>query len=517
MAQRRREFLQTGLVAVGTATLGPAFWSKAFAAPPAAPGAGPYGPLGAADPNGFRLPDGFRSRVIARGRLPVEGTDYVWHSSSDGAATFATGDGGWILVSNSEVADAGQGGASAIRFRADGSIADAYRVLGGTTRNCAGGPTPWGTWLSCEEKNDGLVWECDPRGEKPAKAHPAMGIFSHEAVCVDPDDERVYLTEDTGMSGFYRFTPRAYPDLGEGLLEIAVVGEDGVVSWKPVPDPRRPPIRDQVPGFTVFHRGEGIWFDSGTVYVATTGDDRVYTYNTVTGRLEVLYDGKVLGDSAPLHDVDNVTVAAGSGDIFVAEDRDDLNVCIITAEREVTTFLQATGPDHADTEMTGPAFDPSSTRFYVASQRAFEVGAVYEITGPFRRKSRDVTAPDLLLEAPAAASFAEVARRGLLVSVRSAEPVQLSFILRADRRARRDLPGPRGQVLARGNADLAERGIHRTRLRLTKAGRQTLSRRRATSATVTVVAVDRAGNRTTRRKGLVIRAGAARAPVRRSR
>ena len=77
-----------------------------------------------------------------------------------------TDDGGWIYVSNSETPPQVGGGASALRFSSNGDIVDAYRILSDTWQNCAGGATPWGTWLSCEETDAGHVWECDPLGER---------------------------------------------------------------------------------------------------------------------------------------------------------------------------------------------------------------------------------------------------------------------------------------------------------------------------------------------------------------
>jgi len=94
--------MRTGLVAAGGIALGLTFWEDALAAP-ARRGRSPYSPLGPPDANGMRLPEGFRSRVIANGGLPVAGTGYARPIFPDGAATFRTRDDGWILVSNSEV------------------------------------------------------------------------------------------------------------------------------------------------------------------------------------------------------------------------------------------------------------------------------------------------------------------------------------------------------------------------------------------------------------------------------
>ena len=216
------------------------------------------------------------------------------HPVPDGQATYAMEDGGWILTSNSEVPFPGQGGAGAIRFDKDGNVVDAYRILEGTQTNCSGGKTPWETWLSCEEHDAGHTWECDIYGKKPAVELPALGTFSHEAACVDPIGKRVYQTEDEGDSGFYRFTPDAYPDLTKGLLEVAIVGKHGVVTWEPVPDPdaTSAPTRKQVPNMTQFKRGEGLFYEYPFVYVTTTSDATIHAYNIVTETIEVLWSGE---------------------------------------------------------------------------------------------------------------------------------------------------------------------------------------------------------------------------------
>ena len=81
------------------------------------------------------------------------------------------------------------------------------------------------------------MWECDPKGRGGAVARPAMGVFKHEAAAVDPRGKRVYLTEDLGDGGFYRFTPKRWPSLAKGRLEIASVAPSGAVRWHEVPDP----------------------------------------------------------------------------------------------------------------------------------------------------------------------------------------------------------------------------------------------------------------------------------------
>ncbi len=263
----RRRFLQTSTLTVGALAMGPSFWSRALAEEPVRVGPGHYGPLGAANASGVAVPAGFSVRTVAAGGQPVDPSPFVLPLSPDGSASFALPDGGWVLVVNSEV-PGGQGGASAIQFAADGAIRAAQRILGGTSVNCAGSATPWGTWLSCEEVDKGFVFECDPMGVRPAVRHDALGVFKHEAACVDPGGQRLYLTEDVGDSGIYRFTPDAYPSLARGVLEVAADGGAGLVTWQRVPDPTAAttPTRYQVPGTLRFARGEGIFFDTGIVY-----------------------------------------------------------------------------------------------------------------------------------------------------------------------------------------------------------------------------------------------------------
>ncbi len=393
MRGTRRELIGVGIGGVAAVGLGAAFWDELFDSAATArrdPRAG-YGPRREPNEHGLRLPEGFRSRVIARGERKVPGTDYAWHLASDGAATFPLRGGGWILVSNSETL---AGGASAIRFHRDGTIVGAHRILDGTSQNCSGGGTPWGTWLSCEEVMDGRVWECDPAGRRKAVSHPAMGVFKHEAAAVDPRGKRVYLTEDLIDGGFYRYTPSRWPDLSAGLLEIATVGRGGRTRWTEVPDPlaRATDTRDQVPRSTRFKRGEGIWHDDGTVYVATTGDDRVHAYDIGRERFEVIYDG-LASRSAPLLRVDQLT-ANRAGEVFVCEDvaTEEITIGVIDRRGRVSRFLSVTGPEHVGSELTGVAFNPGGDRMYFASQRAGGngdsdtpgPGAVYEVRGPFR-------------------------------------------------------------------------------------------------------------------------------------
>lgn len=354
------------------------------------------GPLGEPDGNGIRLPAGFGSRVVAvSGEDPTGASGYLWHPNPDGGATFAAPDGGWVYVCNSESTP---GGVGALRFDAQGRVVHAYRILDDTRNNCAGGKTPWNTWLSCEEVQDGMVYECDPFGTPDtACERPALGVFNHEAVAVDPQRRHLYLTEDSPVGRLYRFVPDAAdwpegaprPELERGRLQALQILGGGAptaptaVLWHDVPEPQQPPVTLQVPQATVFNGGEGIWYWQGIVFFTTKGDNRVWAYDAAEETIEIIYD-LATSDTPILSGVDNVVVS-NQGDVLVAEDGGDMQVCVITPERKLLPLLQIAGQDGS--EVTGPAFAPDGRRLYVNSQRGARNGAgtgiTYEILFPF--------------------------------------------------------------------------------------------------------------------------------------
>ncbi|MCM6772514.1 PhoX family protein [Nocardia sp. CDC159] len=380
----RRTFLRAAVIGAGTSVaLGFSITTQALGYPARA-GDSPYGPLQPADANGIMLPSGFTSRVIARTGTKVPGTAYTWHGAPDGGACFADGS-GWIYVSNSEIGFGG-GGVGAVRFAADGQIIGAYSILSGTNRNCAGGATPWQTWLSCEEVDRGYVYETYPAGGRQAVRRPALGRFNHEAAAADPDRRVVYLTEDESDGCFYRFIPTTWGDLSAGKLQVLIDAGQGAVGWADVPDPDGSPTRTrrQVAAARKFNGGEGCYYRAGTCFFTTKGDNRVWAYDAAANTLAIAYDDDLTAN-APLTGVDNITGSA-SGDLFVAEDGGNMEVCLITPDDIVAPFLRVNGQSRS--ELCGVALDPAGRRLYFSSQRgttgSSSGGITYEVTGPFR-------------------------------------------------------------------------------------------------------------------------------------
>jgi uncharacterized protein len=406
------------------------------------------GPLVDAGIDNMLIPEGFSARVVARHRSnPVTGnydplglSGYVWHEAPDGGAVFPAPDGGWVYVSNSEVNLGGSGGSSrdggvgALRFNAQGEVVDAYRILDGTRRNCAGGATPWQTWISCEETGDGYAWECQPLGGvDDARRLDALGRFNKEAAAVDLKTRTVYQTEDSGSGRFYRFVCEASDLVSEdggnrlrmetGRLQVLNVEgfeNDGYiaddaearrlrrVSWVDVAQPDQPQgtVRAQlaeaaetVPG-TQFRGGEGLWIydlppalqsvppggrvpTRAVAFFASKGDNRVYAYDIDNDLIQTVFDNAAIDPA--FDDVDNVVVSP-MGDVLVAEDGDAMRLIVIVPGGEAKVLMQITS---GGSEITGPAFTADGSRLYFSSQRGPTVpllrtgtGATYEITIP---------------------------------------------------------------------------------------------------------------------------------------
>ena len=427
----RRAFLRGGLrsgAALGLLVSGPVVgWPSSamgLPTPTPSPGAGPYGSLNGRKPdiNGLVLPEGFTARIVAEGGAFVmnglAGEDFAWPLFPDGKGTLPTGDGGWLLVCNHEVFDfqtpsGPLGGASSIGFDANGVITGSWPVLAQSHSNSRGAVTPWGTWLSCQEafNGDGRIWECDPAGDQPAVPRDVLGVRTHGSVSVDAANGYAYLTEAHRDGRLYRVAMATVGDplSGGGLdadrMEALAVDPEGAIRWLPVFDPSGSfiPTRFQADEGLVTPMGGGVAVHDGILVFTTGLDDRVHAVDLAAGYHSVVWDGS--GRRSPLHGIGDLAVAK-SGDLFVSEERGDMELVVITPLGEVAPFCRMVGDAHRLSSVTGPCFDPSGTRLYVSSLRGRgeglvhdvvsdldwgsgvegrHVGVTYEITGPFRQ------------------------------------------------------------------------------------------------------------------------------------
>ena len=471
MTLSRREMIRNTAIGTGVLAVGnvPSLFGghAALAAPASATGhpstgygaGGAYGTL-IGDPAGILdLPAGFSYSIVSTaGETLANGAPLP--DRFDGTGSFA-GPGGIVrLVRNHEqggsatystlpAADptvvydpAAHGGTSTVVIDKHGNKVDEYVSLAGTFSNCAGGVTPWGTWLTCEEtetkkgavytKDHGFVFEVDPAN--PANNTPpipltALGRFAHEAACIDPATGVVYLTEDAGSPNglVYRCIPtdptpgyghlraggalsamQCY-DAGVFVPDLSTYTEPGTVltiEWAVVPDPVAAAVSTRkqfayagnpsAPGATRSRKFEGLWWASGLAHVVCSyarhsdgsigeHDGQVWSLDPAAGTLtlEVRFDVNPSpdGDGGDLPDgPDNITVSPWGG-LILCEDGEGVQH-LLTVAPDGTTSVFAR--NHRDgSEFTGATFSPDRKTLFVNIQ---EPGITFAIEGPFNRR-----------------------------------------------------------------------------------------------------------------------------------
>jgi secreted PhoX family phosphatase len=410
-----------------------------------------YGPL-VPDPAGLlSLPEGFSYTVVAEAGVTLLQSGEPTPSDADGTASFARHRGGTVLVNNHEIDgsepfkvphlpglvydETAFGGTTTIEVDGAGNRVSEVVSLAGTHVNCAGGRTPWETWLTCEEteairgKPHGYVFEVDPH-DMEANLDPqpirALGRFAHESVAVDPHDDVIYLTEDaTNPNGLlYRWTPSGgAPPLGKGSLraladdagdldalqaftsrgafvpDLAVFTEPGTrlrARWVPVPDRSAATLstRRQLEQITRSRKLEGMWWGAGGAYFvasfartsdgsAAQHDGQVWRIDPDEDRIELmLHFAYTPGDQDGDPDgPDNITVSPYGG-LILAEDGDGANHLLGSTDDGEVFFL-ARNDMPGQSEFTGPTFSRDRRTLFANVQSP---GHVFAIHGPFRRQ-----------------------------------------------------------------------------------------------------------------------------------
>jgi secreted PhoX family phosphatase len=399
-----------------------------------AQGAAGYGPL-VSDPAGLLdLPEGFTYRVLSSlgDRMDDGGTV---PDAADGMGSFDLGGGKIALVRNHELSP-GQGAVheltSGYRRDAQGSVLpggtttlvlDAatlrverqFRSLAGTMRNCAGGITPWGSWLTCEEPgflmgrspDHGFVFEVPANATGLVDAVPleAMGRFNHEAASVDPRTGMIYMTEDQNDGLLYRFIPNVRGKLVEGgrlqALAVRGIGDsrnwDGAAvpvggwheaSWVDLDNVEAPEgdlrARGAAAGATVFARGEGLWMGDGELYFCCTGGGtaklgQIFRLRPQAGgpdRLQLFFESESIEQ---FNFGDNLTIAP-NGHLVVCEDQYTPDVA--NHLRGITPAGEAypLGLCRLDTELAGACFSPDGRVLFV---NIYGPAKTLAITGPW--------------------------------------------------------------------------------------------------------------------------------------
>jgi uncharacterized protein len=454
----RRALLTGGAAGVVGLAVAGAVPSLAQAHPgrPAKPGDHkPFPPL-KNDPKGIlALPEGFSYTIVTRtGTTKLDKGQGLTPSDHDGMAVFDAGHGRYTIIQNHEIDPGAEhgvphvkgtvydpgavnaGGCTVITTDRAGRNYGEFVGISGTVSNCAGGPTPWESWLTCEETEDkagtngytkdhGFIFEVDGADPRRTGAVPltAMGRFQHEAIAVDPRTGIIYETEDAfrrPFGLFYRFLPqkplgglgslRAGGDLEAmrvpGVPDLSVIDEPGAVfegiEWVPVPDSQavHTPIREQdfgPRGITHAQKLEGCYWGDRSVYFVSSyarsregsaGDHygQVWKYEPHRSRLTlVVVFGPSTDIQLPGERPDNICLAPGGG-LMVCEDGGGAQfVYGITRRGEVYEMArnrQNTGTDQAPEwgEFAGATFSPDEETMYL---NCFEPGTTFAITGPW--------------------------------------------------------------------------------------------------------------------------------------